>query len=225
MVLLLQFGIDNLAMLLHRERCYNFANIKPWAAQLAQGRCKWHHLRLETRRHPVSRRRAPATPAKNSAPKGYRHPGYPQRSFRWNQWGLVLQRYEGVMKWRPVQWTETNHAHHFHHAFSFFYHLESLFLSHVASKDSAQTFASGPENIDERRKGHCGNSSFQQWPFRQRFPERFALVWWLLISVDCWCHGFVAATLKWEDLFYYIYTCIYYARGWWTSVYHFFSAH
>ena len=36
MVLLLQFGIDNLAMLLHRERCYNFANIKPWAAQLAQ---------------------------------------------------------------------------------------------------------------------------------------------------------------------------------------------
>jgi hypothetical protein len=89
----------------------------------------------------------------------------------------------------------------FHHGSSFFYHLESLFLSHVASKDSAQTFASGPENIDERRKGHCGNSSFQ-WPFR-RFPERFALVWWLLISVDCWCHGFVAATLKWEDLFYY----------------------
>ena len=112
----------------------------------------------------------------------------------------------------------------FHHGSSFFYqHLESLFLSHVASKDSAQTFASGPENIDERRKGHCGNSSFQ-WPFR-RFPERFALVWWLLISVDCWCHGFVAATLKWEDLFYYIYiyTCIYYARGWWTSVYHFFQ--
>ena len=117
----------------------------------------------------------------------------------------------GVMKWRPVQWTETNHVHHFHHAFSFFYHLESLFLSHVASKDSAQTFASGPENIDERRKGHCGNSSFQ-WPFR-RFPERFALVWWLLISIDCWCHGFVAATLKWEDLFYYIYILVYIMHG------------
>ena len=102
----------------------------------------------------------------------------------------------------------------FHHGSSFFYHLESLFLSHVASKDSAQTFASGPENIDERRKGHCGNSSFQQWPFRQRYPERFALFWWLLIFVDCWCHSFAAATLKWGDLLY--------ARGWWTSVYHLF---
>lgn len=186
-------------MLFHRERCYNFANIKPWAAQLAQGRCKWHHLRLETRRHPVSRRRAPATPAKNSAPSRLPPPRRPAAEFPLKPMGVGSPKI-----WRSNEMKTSEQRIMFiifHHGSSFFYqHLESLFLSHVASKDSAQTFASGPENIDERRKGHCGNSSFQQWPFRQRFPERFALVWWLLISVDCWCHGFAAATLKWGDL-------------------------
>ena len=200
---------DNLAMLFHRERCYNFANIKPWAAQLAQGRCKWHHLRLETRRHPVSRRRAPATPAKNSAPKGYRHPGYPQRSFRWNQWGLVLQRYEGVMKWRPAN-------NELCSSFSIMVpHFSINIWNRCFYPMSPQKTPPRPLLLDLRtstndEKVTVGTRHFNSDLFAKDFPK--SLPWF----DDCWYLLIVDATASLRgDLLY--------ARGWWTSVYHFFQ--
>ena len=87
---------------------YNFANIKPWAAQLAQGRCKWHHLRLETRRHPVSRRRAPATPAELLGAERLPPPRLPAAEFPLKPMGVGSPKIwrSNEMKTSPVNRNE-----------------------------------------------------------------------------------------------------------------------